>query len=67
VAHTRRMPNEQLAILAVLLRLARRNLAGDVPYSPAWAADTMWLNQLQGEIRDLRTDLGLGVVPLRLV
>jgi hypothetical protein len=61
------MPEQQLAILTRLLRLARRNLADDVPYSPAWGADTMWVNQLQAEIRNLRTDLGLGVVPLRSV
>ena len=57
------MPKQQLAILTSLQELARRNLADEVPYSPAWASTTMWLNLLQGEIRDLRTDLGLAVVP----
>ena len=53
------MPNEQLAHLTRQLRRARRNLQSDAPYGPAWAATIEWVDDLEREIRDLGTDLGL--------
>lgn len=53
------MHNEQLAHLTRQLRRARRNLQGDAPYGPAWAASIEWVGDLEREIRDLGTDLGL--------
>ena len=58
-AHDRSMPTEQLAILTRLLQVARRNLAEDVPHSPAWAATIEWVNDLERDIRDLGASLGI--------
>ena len=52
------MSDEQLAILTRQLRIARRNLADDAPHSPAWAATTEWVDDLEQEIRELGTALG---------
>jgi hypothetical protein len=55
------MPSDQLAILTSQLRTARRNLADDAPHSPAWAATTEWVDDLEREIRELGTALGIVV------
>lgn len=53
------MPDDQLAQLTRQLRRARRNLLSDAPSSPAWAASIEWVDDLEREIRDLGTSLGL--------
>ena len=56
------MSDDQLAILTSRLRVARRNLAEDVPHSPAWAATTEWVDDLEREIHELGSALGV-IVP----
>jgi hypothetical protein len=43
------------------LRVARRVLAGDAPYGPAWAATIEWVDELEQEIQGLGRALGLVV------
>ena len=45
------MPPEDIVRLARQLRRARRNLATDMPYSPAWAATREWVDELERECR----------------
>ncbi len=52
------MPHDQLAALTRQLRVARRNLAEDAPHSPAWSATVEWVDDLEAEIRELRTPPG---------
>jgi hypothetical protein len=59
VVDTRSMSDNQLAILTGRLRVARRNLAEDVPHSPAWAATTEWVDELEREIQELGSALGV--------
>jgi hypothetical protein len=53
------MSKDQLVILSGQLRVARRNLAEDAPHSPAWAATTEWVNDLEREIHDVASALGV--------
>jgi hypothetical protein len=64
VADTRSMETDKTALLAGELIIARQRLAGDAPYSPAWAATSAWVDDLERELRQLGLKLGT-IVSLR--
>lgn len=53
------MSANQLVVLRGQLRVARRNLAEDAPHSPAWAATTEWVDELEREVHELADTLGV--------
>lgn len=60
------MSVNQLVVLRGQLRVARRNLAEDAPHSPAWAATTEWVDELEREINELASRYGVIVPAERL-
>jgi hypothetical protein len=50
------IPFDKVASLASALLRARRYLAAESPYGPAWAATCEWVAELEGDIRSLGMD-----------
>jgi hypothetical protein len=49
-------PPVEIPVLARQLRRARRNLATDSPFSPAWTATVEWVDELEGQARSMGLD-----------
>lgn len=50
------MPTDEVIHLARQLRRARRTLAADSPYGPAWAATREWVDELECRARAMGID-----------
>jgi len=50
------MQTDEVIHLARQLRRARRNLAADSPYGPAWAATRAWVDELEDRARAMGFD-----------
>jgi hypothetical protein len=50
------VPPPEIAQLARQIVRVRRLLADESPFSPAWAATSEWVDQLEGEARTMGLD-----------